>query len=101
MRRLVIFLALMILIPQLVSPVQADSAAINKRLGRGINMGDMLEAPVEGEWGPALDENYFALISARGFTSVRIPIRWSGRARLGVEPPYTIAPQFFERVIAP
>ena len=88
----------MILLHQLVTTVQADSAAINKRLGRGINMGDMLEAPAEGEWAPALDENYFTLISARGFTSVRIPIRWSGRERLGVKPPYTIAPQFFERV---
>ncbi len=83
---------------QLAAPLQADSTAINKQLGRGINMGNMLESPVEGAWGAALDENYFAEISARGFNSVRIPIRWSGRDRLGLEPPYTIAPQFFERV---
>ncbi len=62
MRRLVMFLALMILLHGLVSPVHADSAAINRLLGRGINMGNMLEAPVEGEWGPALDEKWNVLL---------------------------------------
>lgn len=98
MKRWIMFVVFSLFIGQLVTPVQADSTAINKRLGRGINMGNMLESPKEGDWGSTLDENYFTIIAKRGFTSVRIPIRWSGEGRLGSTPPYTINPQFFERV---
>jgi endoglucanase len=68
----------------------------NRRLGRGVNLGNALEAPNEGEWGVVLSEEYFALIKEAGFDSVRIPIRWSAHARK--TPPYTIEPAFFARV---
>jgi endoglucanase len=74
----------------------SDAFAINRRLGRGVNLGNALEAPREGEWGMTLDESHFRLIAAAGFDSVRIPIRWS--AHSAAEPPYTIAPEFFARV---
>ena len=32
-----------------------DAGAANKKLGRGINLGNALEAPKEGEWGVTLD----------------------------------------------
>jgi len=67
-----------------------------ERLGRGINLGNALEAPLEGEWGVVLEEEYFRLIQEAGFQSVRIPIRWSAHAE--VEAPYTIDPNFFTRV---
>ena len=36
-----------------------DPFQINKLLGRGVNMGNALEAPSEGEWGVVLKEEYF------------------------------------------
>jgi endoglucanase len=68
----------------------------NQRLGRGINLGNMLEAPKEGEWGLSVEEEYFDWIKEAGFQSVRIPIRWS--AHTEKEAPYTIDPQFFSRI---
>jgi endoglucanase len=73
-----------------------DAFAMNARLGRGINLGNALEAPREGEWGVTLQADYFRLIREQGFDSVRIPIRWSAYA--AHEPPYTINPKFFARV---
>ena len=68
----------------------------NKRLGRGVNLGNALEAPKEGQWGVTLKEGYFQLIKEAGFNSVRIPIRWNAHA--ANTPPYTIDPAFFERI---
>ncbi len=69
---------------------------MHKSLGRGINLGNALEAPKEGQWGVVLKEEYFKLIKEAGFDSVRIPIRWSAHAL--TEKPYTIEQNFFERV---
>ncbi len=80
--------------PTIEAPV--DAAALNRRLGRGVNLGNALEAPTEGEWGLVLEEDYFRLIAEAGFTAVRLPVRWNAHA--AAEPPYTIAPEFFERV---
>ncbi|OHB48757.1 MAG: endoglucanase [Planctomycetes bacterium GWF2_41_51] len=73
-----------------------DPFAQNKRLGRGINFGNALEAPKEGEWGVTLKQEYFEIIKKAGFDSVRIPIRWSSHAM--EQSPYTIDPNFFKRV---
>lgn len=64
--------------------------------GRGINLGNALDAPKEGEWGVTLKEAYFEQIAAAGFDSVRIPVRWSAHAALAA--PYAIDPKFFDRV---
>jgi endoglucanase len=74
----------------------ADPFAQNRRLGRGINLGNALEAPAEGEWGVTLQAEYFLLIRQRGFDSVRIPVRWSSHA--AATPPFTIEPRFLARV---
>jgi endoglucanase len=68
----------------------------NNRLGRGINLGNALDAPNEGEWGVTLKEEFFKIIKDAGFDSVRIPCRWSAHALN--EKPYTIDPNFFNRV---
>ncbi len=68
----------------------------NRRLGRGVNLGNALEAPREGEWGMVLQEEFFPLIREAGFDTVRVPIRWSAHALR--EAPYTIMPDFFQRV---
>jgi endoglucanase len=79
------------------SPVAVvDPFVLSKRLGRGVNLGNALEAPIEGEWGVVLTEEYFQIIKDGGFDSVRIPIRWSAHA--GQSAPYTIDPRFFERI---
>jgi endoglucanase len=74
----------------------ADAHALCRSLGRGINLGNGLEAPSEGAWGYRIEDDHLPLIKKAGFDSVRIPIRWSARA--GKEPPYTIDPKFFDRV---
>ncbi|TYP76657.1 glycoside hydrolase family 5 protein [Paenibacillus methanolicus] len=67
-----------------------------KRLGKGVNLGNALEAPKEGEWGMTLQEAYFELIADGGFDTVRVPIKWSAHAT--AEPPYTIDEAFAKRV---
>jgi endoglucanase len=64
--------------------------------GRGVNLGNALEAPREGEWGVVLKEEYFDSIKSAGFDSVRIPVRWSAHA--DAAPPYRIDAQFLARV---
>lgn len=80
----------------LLSRADPDAFAYNRLLGRGINVGNALDAPKEGDWGVTLKADYFQAIKDAGFNSVRIPIRWSAHAQ--PEPPYTIDPGFFERV---
>lgn len=82
--------------PQPTLPPAADVFAANARLGRGVNLGNALEAPREGEWGVTLEADDFRLIAEAGFDSIRLPTRWSAHA--ATEAPYTIEPAFFERV---
>jgi endoglucanase len=78
------------------APARADAHAQAERLGCGVNLGNALEAPREGEWGVVLQEEYFVLIREAGFDTVRVPIRWSAHA--AQQAPYTIDEAFFERV---
>ena len=71
-------------------------AEFNNLLGNGINLGNALDAPKEGDWGVTLQPEYFTLIKAGGFSHVRVPIRWSTHALDTA--PYTIEPAFLERV---
>ncbi len=64
-------------------------------LRRGVNLGNMLEAPNEGDWGLYVQKEYFALVKEAGFDFVRLPISWDAHAD-GTEP-YTIDPEFFFR----
>jgi endoglucanase len=59
--------------------VAPATCAIAHDLGRGINMGNMLEAPREGDWGVKLEPGYVDLV-ARAFKTVRVPVRWSNHA---------------------
>lgn len=75
---------------------QPEPTPASVSLKRGVNMGDMLEAPNEGEWGLFVQEEYFDLIKEAGFDFIRLPVRWNTHA--GQEWPYTIDPAFFKRV---
>jgi endoglucanase len=78
------------------SSANMDAFAYNRLLGRGMNLGNALDAPHEGAWGITLQAQYFQAVKDAGFNSVRIPIRWSAHARS--QPPYAIDPDFFDRV---
>src|SRR5437588_3517226 len=77
-------------------PMKADIRGANAKLGRGINLGNALEAPQEGAWGVRLKAEYFAAIKKAGFATVRLPVKWSAHAQN--EAPYAIDPKFAERV---
>jgi len=80
-------------------PEQANFSSavdVNKMLGKGVNLGNALEAPSEGEWGMVIEEEYFSLIKNAGFNSVRIPVRWN--AHTLNNSPYTIDEEFLQRV---
>ena len=79
-------------------PTGVDGFAYKQamRLGRGVNLGNALEAPKEGDWGIVLKEDYFLKIKAAGFQAVRVPIRWTTHALATA--PYTIEPEFLARV---
>lgn len=65
-------------------------------MGRGVNFGNMLEAPTEGAWGLSVTDEFIDSAAAAGFTTVRLPVRWSNHA--GTEAPYAIDPSFMAHV---
>lgn len=79
------------------APAARPSTGISLPVGRCVNLGNMLEPPVEAGWGgrPFEDEDA-ARIRARGFSTVRLPVRFSGHALETA--PYTIDPAFMSRV---
>jgi endoglucanase len=64
---------------QTCAAVTPQTCALAHALGRGINMGNMLEAPREGDWGVRLDPAYVDKV-AGAFKTVRVPVRWSNHA---------------------
>ncbi|HEY5957813.1 MAG TPA: glycoside hydrolase family 5 protein [Polyangiaceae bacterium] len=77
-------------------PGQLNVFEQNRALGRGINIGNCLDAPAEGSWGVTLHQYMFEVIARSGFDSIRLPIKWSNHAKATA--PYEISTGFFERV---
>jgi endoglucanase len=74
-----------------------QAQALARDLGRGINFGNMLDAPNEGDWGLRVEDGFIALVGDGGLTkSVRLPVRWSNHA--GADAAAVIDPAFFARV---
>jgi endoglucanase len=69
-----------------------------KKLGRGINFGNMFESPRSGGWGTLIEEYFFEEIADKGFQHIRIPIRWSEYALN--DPPYTIEEAYMDTIKA-
>src|SRR5687768_15870074 len=59
--------------------VTPQTCTIANSLGRGINLGNMLEAPTEGQWGVTLEPAYIDIV-AQSFNTVRLLVRWSNHA---------------------
>lgn len=74
----------------------ADVFEQQRRLGRGLNLGNSLEAPKDASWGRPIAEEDFPRIKAAGFASIRLPVRWADYA--SGDAPYTIEPAFLARV---
>jgi aryl-phospho-beta-D-glucosidase BglC (GH1 family) len=74
-----------------INPWQAISG-----MQKGINLGNTLEAPYEGNWNPPAQEYYFDLFKAAGFKCVRVPVRWDNHT--GTTPPYKIDETWLQRV---
>ena len=64
---------------QSCTAVTAQTCATAHALGRGVNLGNMLEAPIEGDWGVKLEPAYIDK-AAGSFATVRLPVRWSNHA---------------------
>jgi endoglucanase len=82
--------------PFVAAPAALPGTGATLRLGRCVNMSDQLEAPNEGDWGRGIVDADFARIAARGFTAIRLPVRFSSHALAAA--PYTIDPAFMARV---
>lgn len=78
------------------APTQSGAREANSKLGRGINLGNALDAPREGAWGVTLEASFFKIIREAGFASIRLPIRWSAHAH--GHAPYTLDASFVQRV---
>ena len=69
-----------------------------QNLGRGINLGNMFEAPSETAWGNPFKEEYITKIAEQGFNHIRMPIRWDVAERTQLTAPYTVNPVFLARI---
>ncbi|HXE47165.1 MAG TPA: cellulase family glycosylhydrolase, partial [Ramlibacter sp.] len=80
---------------QACASVTPATCALAQALGRGINLGNMLDPPQEGDWGVKLEPAYIDKV-AGAFTTVRVPVRWSNHAAPTADA--TLDPVFAARV---
>jgi len=78
------------------APAAVPTKGATLRLGKCVNISNMLEAPTEGAWGRGFRDSDMDLIAAKGFTGIRLPARFSAHAKL--EAPYTVDASFLKRV---
>jgi len=65
-------------------------------MGIGINLGNTLDAPEEGDWDPPAAESNFEEFKAANFTNVRVPVCWDKHT--ATDAPYLINSTFLSRV---
>ena len=68
-----------------VSPYQ-----IVQDMGRGLNLGNTLSAPVEGNWASIVYEQFFIDVKNEGFSNVRIPVDFYGDRTSGSTESFSI-----------
>lgn len=67
------------------------------QMQKGINLGNTLEPPMEGDWNnPPAEEYYFDLYKNAGFQTVRVPVRWDEHTQ--TSSPYQIDESWLQRV---
>ena len=82
--------------PFIPAPAAVPRTGATLRLGKCINISNMLEPRREGEWGRAFRDSDIANIRSKGFTAIRLPARFSSHALEAA--PYTIDASFMKRV---
>jgi len=69
---------LFMLFVSLTTILSADIFTQNDRLDRTLNIGNYFDAPKEGDWTTGLlEEEDIVNIAQKGFSAVRLPVRWS------------------------
>ena len=68
---------LLLLVAGFLSAQQTPQELVTN-MGRGLNLGNVLSAPVEGNWAGAATEQYFIDVANAGFKNVRIPMDFFG-----------------------
>lgn len=66
---------------QVVAIDYSAGRAMNKRLGKGINLGNSWDSEGKGAkgdcgWGNCINDNDFKVVKEAGFNSIRLPVRW-------------------------
>jgi endoglucanase len=70
----------------------AVQLAAKMRTGMGINIGNTMESPNEGDWqNSKITESYIKLLKAKGFNAIRLPCSWnwnhlSDRGKAKIDP---------------
>ena len=82
MNKLYLFLFIIFLNP-CESVCQVSSYQLVQDMGRGLNLGNVLSAPIEGNWAPVVYEQYFIDVKNEGFSNVRIPVDFYGNRTSG------------------
>ncbi|MFO7671962.1 MAG: cellulase family glycosylhydrolase [Bacteroidales bacterium] len=96
MRIFIHFTSLFLLLPLLLDAQITPAEAVSQ-MGRGINLGNTLEPPMEGDWNnPKAQESYFDAYTEAGFKTVRIPVTWDKHT--GTTAPYTVDAAWLNRV---
>jgi len=73
---------LLLLVAGFLSAQQTPQELVTK-MSRGLNLGNVLSAPVEGNWSGAATEQYFIDVANAGFKNVRIPMDFFGSRTTG------------------
>jgi endoglucanase len=83
LKKTVLLFLIVLLVPFVLFAQAKTGAERVAEMGRGINLGNVLSAPAEGDWSPAVTEQYFIDVAAAGFTNVRIPVDFFGTRTSG------------------
>ena len=79
---------LLLLVAGFLSAQQTQQELVTK-MGSGLNLGNVLSAPVEGNWAGAATEQYFIDVANAGFKNVRIPMDFFGTRTSGSNAGYS------------
>lgn len=90
MRKKIIFT--IFLFVSIIGFSQTSPEEMVTQMGRGINLGNVLSAPIEGNWAPVVYEQFFIDLANEGFTNVRIPTDFFGARTSGNTTVYSSNP---------
>ena len=88
MKKITLLFLVAHLVPVLLFAQAKTGAERVLEMGRGINLGNVLSAPTEGDWAAPVTEQYFIDVKNAGFTNVRIPVDFYGGSFL--DPDYSL-----------